>query len=758
MPSFYSRGSSKNFRRGVYRLGLTLPILAASAYSSSGDLNHIKNLEFERSISIEMSQLNINELNSKESSRVVLLAQVNEDKDPSDKSIKESDEKRVLISEVIIKGIEGHLEQERLEFHAYDAMKARPGARVTRAELKRDLDAIYATGWFSRVRIEPVNGPLGVQLVVEVEPNPVLTSVKLNPKNSKLPKSIIRRTFKSDFGRTLNLNVLRLRMNELKEWYSREGYSLARISGPNRVTSKGVVQLEVIEGTVAGIEVKFLNKEGEENDDKGNLIAGKTKDWVITREISIRKGEVFNRKDLESDLKRLYGTSLFSDVKVTLRPVPGEPGKVVIVLGITEQSTGSLSGGIGYSQSQGVFGQVGLQDSNLIGRAWNASLNLTYGEYGGLANISFSDPWIKGDLHRTSFRTSLFLSREVPQSFRSQENGTIRSVYEYYDVNSTYAYDINSDEHTRGKFNTVAEAKSSDLNTSWFDYRGDSVVLQRTGGNFIFSRPLNGGNPYKKAPWSVLVGMNIQKVRPIDYAGRKRPYGVATKDIVDGKVQDGEVICVAFNCETDNDLFGIRAAATYNNLDNARNPTSGDYLSLGTEQFLSIGNNSPTFNRARASYTYFVPVNWLKVAKGCRPKKGEKADCPQAIGFQLKAGTVLGQLPPYEAFCLGGANSIRGWNSCGLSVGRSFGEASVEYRFPIWNIVSGELFVDGGTDFGSQANVPGKPGKLLEKPGSGFSLGSGVIVNTPVGPLRLEAASKGFDGDWRFNLGVGWKF
>jgi outer membrane protein insertion porin family len=27
-----------------------------------------------------------------------------------------------------------------------------------------------------------------------------------------------------------------------------------------------------------------------------------------------------------------------------------------------------------------------------------------------------------------------------------------------------------------------------------------------------------------------------------------------------------------------------------------------------------------------------------------------------------------------------------------------------------------------------------------------------------VGPLRLEVASQDFTGDWRFNLGEGWKF
>ena len=124
----------------------------------------------------------------------------------------------------------------------------------------------------------------------------------------------------------------------------------------------------------------------------------------------------------------------------------------------------------------------------------------------------------------------------------------------------------------------------------------------------------------------------------------------------------------------------------------------------------------------------------------------------------MTAGTNIGNLPTYEAFCLGGSNSVRGYYDCDLGVGKSFGEATIEYRFPIFSIISGELFVEGGTTFGSQADVPGNPGGLLLKPGDGFSVGTGLIVTTPVGPLRLEVASQDFTGEWRFNLGVGWKF
>ena len=171
-----------------------------------------------------------------------------------------------------------------------------------------------------------------------------------------------------------------------------------------------------------------------------------------------------------------------------------------------------------------------------------------------------------------------------------------------------------------------------------------------------------------------------------------------------------------------------------------------------------MGKNSPTFNRMRASYSFFIPTRFVNLTKACKSSNVTSDDCPQAIGFQVKAGTILGELPPYEAFCMGGASSIRGWGSCDLAVSKSFVEGTAEYRFPVWRMISGALFVDAGSDLGSQNDVPGKPGKLLQKSGSGFSLGGGVGVKTPIGPLRLDVASKDLSGDWRYTLGVGWKF
>ena len=657
---------------------------------------------------------------------------------------KPAPEPRVLIAEVVVAGLEGHPEQERLELATYAAMAVTPGTRVTRSELQTDLSAIYATGWFSDVRIQPVDSPLGVRLVVTVVANPVLQKITLDPADAKVPAQAVADIFAPDYGKTLNLNTLQARMQELQKWYADQGYSLARVTGPTRVNPDGTVELLVRQGTVAGVEVKFVNKEGSDTNDKGQPIKGKTKTWVITREISLKPGDVFNRRNLEEDIKRLYGTGLFSDVKVTLRPVPAQPGEVVVVLGIVEQSSGSISGGVGYSQAQGVFGQIQLQDSNLLGRAWDLGTNFSYGQFGGLGDITFTDPWIKGDRYRTSFRARMFFSREVPQIFQS-ENTTFETNLQSFN-GADFDLVTNKPRNVGGDDLLVR--------TNF-----DTVAIQRLGANVQFVRPLNGGDPFRKTPWRMILAFGGQEVTPMNFSGSKYSKAVVGANKSPDVVPSRQVICLAYNCATENQLLSARLGATYSTLDDPRNPTSGNFLSVGTEQFFSVGNDSPTFNRVRASYTHFIPVNWLKVYKGCRPGPGEARDCKQALAFQVSAGTMLGdEIPPYEAFCLGGGNSVRGYANCDLGVGKSFGEFTIEYRFPIFSIISGEIFFDMGTTFGSQSGIPGNPGGLLGKKGEGFSPGIGLIVTTPVGPLRLEVATEDFTSEWRFNLGVGWKF
>ena len=630
-----------------------------------------------------------------------------------------------LISEIIIEGWENHPEGRKLELAAYDSMSIKPGSIVNNQILNQDLNAIYASGWFSSVKIKSQDGPLGVKLVVNVVPNPILKRVELKPKNSIITSSYIDNIFKNFYGTTLNLNELQNKIEIIKKRYESEGYSLARIDGPDRILEDGIVTLNVSVGIISDVKLRFPGSDGESIVD-GKPRKGKTKDWVIKRELKTQPGTIFNRKTLEADISRLYATSLFDDIKVSLAPDTLNPGQVIIFLDLSEQRTGSLTGGLGYSNSSGIFASLGLQETNALGRAWSTKFNLNFGEYSTTYKFSLADPWIKGDKHKTSFRTNIFLSRDYPQEFKSENDGRI------------YAVD--------------------DTNTSTAD-AFSSIVLEKSGGGFSFSRPLNGGDPFKAAKWRVLAGMNFKKVKMIDGDGNKKPYGDMTPTT--GNLSD--IICIGYtpndgSCPEENILVSVIASTSRNNLNNSINPTSGNKFTFGTEQFVSVGDKSPTFNRMKASYSFFVPTKLINLTKECRSNNPTSEDCPQAIGFQLQGGTIVGELPPYEAFCMGGTSSVRGWASCDLGVSKSFLEGTIEYRFPVWKMISGALFVDGGSDLGSQKDVPGKPGKLLQKSGTGYSLGGSVGVKTPIGPLRLDVASKDLSGDWRYTLGVGWKF
>ena len=625
----------------------------------------------------------------------------------------------VLISEIVIEGWENHPEGRKLELAAYDSMNIKPGSVVNNEILKQDLDSVYASGLFSGVKFKAEEGVLGVKLILKIVPNPILKQITIQPSNTIITQKFVDKIFDKYYGSTLNLNELQDNINLIKKWYEEQGYSLARVAGPERISDNGSIQLNIDEGIVSEIQIRFIGA-----DEK--VRKGKTKEWVIRRELKTNSGVVFNRKTLESDIKRLYATSLFNDIKVSLIPDSRNSKRVIIALDISEQSTGSLTGGIGFSNSAGVFAQLGLKESNTFGRAWSTDLNLNFGDYSNTYDFSLYIPWLKGDKYRTAFKTNIFLSRDYPQEFNSNKNGKL------YAVND----------------------QTSNSSDSF-----SSIVLESLGGGFTFLRPLNGGDPFKVSPWSLSAGMNFKKVKMIDSSGNDKPY--ATKNPTTAQLS--EIICIGYtpkdgSCPSENTLISVVAGGVYNKLNNNVNPSSGSVLRFGSEQFLPIGENAPTFNRLRASYSRFIPVRLINFTKECKSDVSANNDCFQTIGFQFKTGTILGELPPYESFCMGGSSSVRGWGSCELSVSKSFAEVSAEYRVPLWRMISGSLFADAGSDLGSQNDVPGKPGKLLDKAGSGFSLGGGIGVKTPLGPIRLDIASQDLSGNTRYTLGVGWKF
>lgn len=599
-------------------------------------------------------------------------------------------EPRVLVAEVVVSGAQQPLPSQ-LEDEIFRAIRTRPGRATTRSQLQEDVNAIFATGFFSSVDVQPEDTPLGVRITFIAQPNPVLRQVVINPEPAELgagvlPQQEVDRIFSEQYGQILNLRDLQEGIKEVNEWYKENGYDLAQVIDASQVTPDGQVTLVVAEGVIEDIQVRFLNKEGEETNDEGEPVRGRTREFIITREVQLRPGDVFNRQTAERDLRRVFGLGIFDDVRLSFAPGT-DPRRVVVVVDVIEKNTGSLAAGAGISSASGLFGTVSYQQQNLGGNNQTLGAELQVGERELLFDARFTDPWIAGDPYRTSYTVNAFRRRSISLIFDGGEE------------------DIELEN-------------------------GDRPRVLRTGGGVTFTRPLSR-DVYTRAEWVASLGLQYQNVSIRDSDGEITP-------------RDELGNLLSFNDDGTDDLLTVQLGAVRDRRNDPLRPTSGSLLRLGVEQSIPLGGIF--LNRLRGSYSYYMPVNFTNFTTG-----------PQSLAFNIQGGTVLGDLPPYEAFSLGGSNSVRGYDEGDVGAGRSYIQATAEYRFPIISVVGGALFVDFASDLGTGDNVPGDPAGVRDKPGTGLGFGVGVRVQSPLGPIRIDYGFND-EGDGRLHFGIGERF
>ena len=600
-------------------------------------------------------------------------------------------EPRVLVAELLVVGAD-----KKLQDLVYSTISTEPGRTTTRSQLQEDVNAIYATGFFQNVEVTPGDTPLGVKITFVVEANPILNQVAVETipdgeASKVLPAEKTDEIFGQSYGKILNLKDLQNGIIKINEWYSQNGYELAQVVGSPEVSPDGKVTLVLAEGVIEDIKVRYF----DENDKPKK---GKTRDFIVTREVELSAGDVFKRDTAQKDLQRVFGLGIFEDARFSFSPGT-DPSKVVVNIDVVESSSGSVAAGAGYSSSNGLFGTASYQQKNLGGNNQTLGTEIQLGERELLFDVNFTDPWIAGMDSRTSYTVNAFRRRSI---------------------------------------SLVFDGDDQDIDTA---NGSDSPRVVRTGGGISFSRPLPK-DPFTRREWTLSPGFQYQRVSINNEDGDVSARSEDTNP--DPNVDTSANL--AFSDSGQDDLFTLSFGANRDHRNNPLQPTKGSFLRLKTEQTVPIGSGSILFNRVRADYSKYLPVNLIRFN-----------DSPEALAFNLQAGTILGDLPPYEAFILGGSNSVRGFGDGEVGSGRSYFLATAEYRFPIFKIIGGALFFDYGTTLGSDTEVPGEPSLVRGLPNSGYGYGLGVRVQSPLGPIRVDYAIND-DGDSEIQFGIGEKF
>ena len=512
--------------------------------------------------------------------------------------------------------IEGNVAVPEAEIAA--ALKTKPGMQFTEAGLSEDLSAIYDLGWFYDLRPEFKTVPEGVQVIYHVMENPVYQKTDVEG-NTVLNKQRVASFFDLEQGKIANLKDINKCVQKLEEEYRSNGYILARVTDVH-MEKDGTLKVAVNEGIVEGFKVK------------GNV---KTKDYVVTREMKLKKGEPFNAKAARRSMQRVYNLGYFEDVNIKLNP-GREPNGVEVEISVVEMNTGTFGIGAGYSNADGFVGMVSIGDKNF--RGIGDKINLRW-EFGGEDNknydFSYTRPWL--DDKETSATINL------------------------YDITNEYAdYNIDGDEiarydkKRRGQEITFSRRTHNEFVSNYITIKNrDDIYKGEADGYENDPNQYYEDNFYKENEKGEVVNKSdkYETWMPKTAAERRKENFGVTRSITFGRVYDSR--------------------------DNIYDPHEGKRIGYSVEWAGGMGGDFD-FTKWTADWRYYF-----------------RAGGESVWALNLGAGYASGDMPLSQRFTMGGSDTLRGYEDDQFR-GNSMLKATLEYRFPIVKKVQGVLFTDNG--------------------------------------------------------------
>jgi outer membrane protein insertion porin family len=175
--------------------------------------------------------------------------------------------------------------------------------------------------------------------------------------------------------------------------------------------------------------------------------------------------------------------------------------------------------------------------------------------------------------------------------------------------------------------------------------------------------------------------------------------------------------------------------------DNLSDPTKGTFRQVSLESAGSFLGGEEKYQQLVGEFRYYRPLSSRVV-----------------LATRLMGGTSFGEVPLFEAFSVGGANTLRGYEEDRYR-GRRFWLTNVEYRRAFTDSLTAVAFVDAGSAYGGvfRTIVPGFQISAEDQElDAHVSVGLGLRVKTRIGPLRLDVGF-GEEGS-RAHFGFGHMF
>ncbi|THD84474.1 outer membrane protein assembly factor BamA [Aliigemmobacter aestuarii] len=177
------------------------------------------------------------------------------------------------------------------------------------------------------------------------------------------------------------------------------------------------------------LDVDFVLTRGqrifvERIDIEGNTT---TLDEVVRRQFTTVEGDPFNPRAIRQSAERIRALGFFSDARVEAEQGSG-PDQVVVNVDVEEQPTGSLSFGASYSVSNGVGVNVGLTETNFLGRGQTVGINVSSGTDSTSSSLYFKEPALLGRDLEFTFNSYYNVTDNENSFYDTRRIGIIPSI------------------------------------------------------------------------------------------------------------------------------------------------------------------------------------------------------------------------------------------------------------------------------------------------------------------------------------------
>lgn len=410
----------------------------------------------------------------------------------------------------------------------------------------------------------------------------------------------------------------------------------------------------------------------------------KTKDYVILREFNQKKGQPFNKFLVRRSVEKVYNLGYFDDVNVRLLE-GSTPDKVVIEIDVLEHKTGTITLGAGYSDSDGFVGIVEVGEDNLRGTGDKIKVHWEFGGTAGYKNYSVSYLRPWIDSKGTSLGLTIF------------------------DREDTYT-DYNSDGDEISQYVKTQKGINVSLGRQTGEYTRDYVTLETRKDGWKFDEDENSGYNYAEG-----AGEGSDPAKYGSYTWNNEKYDFKGDNYIENNF--GRTNSVSWQ-------------KVYDSRDNIYDPKRGKRVSA-TVQWAGHGLGG--------DFDYYKFTGEYRNYKAIGNN--------QVIAFRARLGWAQGDVPYSALYTLGGADTLRGFEDDQFR-GKKMYNATLEYRVPIFNKVTGVLF----TDMGDAWDAPHVTWYDDDK-SFNISVGAGVRISTPIGPIRLDYGVSKDDNKFHFSFG-----